>query len=56
MTIASVSSYCKFTTNSGAFSGTDCLGTTLANDYFVNYTTIAQSSSIPAGTNVSLRV
>lgn len=47
---------CKYSTDSSTFAGTGCTATQLSNDYFVNFTTIAQGGAIAAGTNISLRV
>lgn len=54
--VASITSYCKFTSNSGAFIGTDCSGSAQGNEYLVRFTSLAQSGSIGAGTNISLRI
>lgn len=54
--IGSVSIYCKLSINSSAYFSTACSGTAIAGGYYVNFTSIAQSASLPAGTSISLRI
>lgn len=54
--IGSVSSYCKLSINSSAYFSTACSGTPITGGYYVNFTSIAQSSALPAGTSISLRI
>lgn len=56
LNVGSVSSYCKLSVNSSAFFTTTCAGSFTNPGYYVNFSTIAQSSSLPSGTTISLRI
>lgn len=57
ISMGSISSYCKvMLSTTSSFSSTSCTGTTLTSFYQITFTSVAQSASIPANTQIQLQI
>lgn len=54
--MGSITSYCQLSLGGGAFFSTTCAGVTTGSGYYVNFSSIAQSTTISSGTTIALRI
>ncbi len=56
LNVAIVSTYCQLSLSGGSFFSTTCAGVATGSGYYVNFSSIAQSSTIASGTSIALKI